>query len=48
MAVNLNIKDVEMYREILEDEIKEAKKGLGLYMSFLGYVTELSKKIKTA
>ena len=46
MAVNLNIKDVEMYREILEDELKEAKEGLGLYMSSGGYVAELSKKLK--
>ena len=46
LSVNLNIKDVERYREILEAELKEAKEDLGLYKSSWGYVAELSKRLK--
>ena len=46
MSINLNIKDVESYREILEEELSEAKENLGLYKSSWSYVAELSKRLK--
>ena len=46
ITVNLNIKDVEQYHQILEEELVDVKENLGLYKSSWGYLDELTRRMK--
>ena len=46
ISVNLNFKDIEQYHKILDEELIDVKKNIGLYKSSWGYLTELTRRMK--
>ena len=46
ISVNLNLKDIEQYHKILDEELIDVKENLGLYKSSWGYLAELTRRMK--